>query len=269
MQFSNLDKTLKNKIGIYKLAIGGHIYIGSSKNLYNRLHEHKIKLYNNKHPNSFLQNCINKYGLDKCDVDIIEFCSEENRFTREAFWIKELNADCNFKDPITLQISEESKIKLSNSIKKGRAEGKYKMPTDFCEIYCYDYLGNFLSIFKTKEEAANAIGCSVKSIIRSCSGYKKGTSVNGYRFRYACSKVPEQKWEINPQYLGRYYNFYYKDENNQEYLAFTGIKDIYQFLSKQILENKEIKIYPKFKNSVNLQKPLKEGNANPSAVEIQ
>ena len=38
------SKELNNKSGIYKFSAGGHIYIGSSKNLYARLAEHRADL---------------------------------------------------------------------------------------------------------------------------------------------------------------------------------------------------------------------------------
>ena len=42
LYFNDLNSTkLNNKSGIYQLRAGGHIYIGSSKNLYQRLYEHK------------------------------------------------------------------------------------------------------------------------------------------------------------------------------------------------------------------------------------
>lgn len=77
------SKELRKKSGIYKLSAGGHIYVGSSKNLYDRLREHKIDLLNNKHSNSFLQNVFNKYGIKNIEVEILEFCDPEIRITKE------------------------------------------------------------------------------------------------------------------------------------------------------------------------------------------
>ena len=45
----------------------------------------------------------------------------------------------NLQDPITHELSEQSKLKLSTSIKSGRIQGKYKTKYDFCKIECYDY----------------------------------------------------------------------------------------------------------------------------------
>ena len=47
--FKISSKELKNKSGIYKLISGKHTYVGSSKNLYSRLTEHKSDLINNQH----------------------------------------------------------------------------------------------------------------------------------------------------------------------------------------------------------------------------
>lgn len=91
MQIENLtfytlsSKELMNKSGIYKLSAGGHVYIGSSKNLYARLTEHKTDLYNKKHSNLFLQSVSNKYGVENIRVDIIEYCDPKDRITREKY----------------------------------------------------------------------------------------------------------------------------------------------------------------------------------------
>ena len=52
--FTLSSKELGKKSGIYKLKNGGHIYIGSSKNLYSRLIEHRTDLIKQNHTNSFL-----------------------------------------------------------------------------------------------------------------------------------------------------------------------------------------------------------------------
>lgn len=239
---------LKEKSGVYKLSSGGHIYIGSSKNLYNRLLEHRADLLKNAHPNDFLQNVFNKYGKDNMSVEIVEFCSPKNRINRESFWIKKLNADINMTDPITHELSEESKKKLSESIIKGRKEGKYLTCYDLSQIECYDYFGDFITSFKNREEAAEKLNMKKSDIQRLASGYRKGKSKKGIRLRYANSKVPPLKFSINPKYLGKYYDFYYINEKGQEELAFHDVKDLYPFMASQLMNKKDkITIIPKLK----------------------
>lgn len=239
---------LRKKSGVYKLSAGGHIYIGSSKNLYYRLLEHRRDLANNRHDNKFLQNVSNKYGIENLDVEIVEFCEPEERINRESFWIKELKADINQTDPIIHELSEESKQKLSNSIKQGILEGKYKTKFDLHEIECYDYLGNYMCTYENKDDAAEKLNMTKDDIQRLAGGYKKGLSKGGVRLRYSDSVVPVQKFDINRQYLGRHYNFYYIDENGKEKLAFHDVKDMYPFFAQQIINGStKIEIIPKVK----------------------
>lgn len=85
MNIKNIDTDLKNKSGIYKLSIGGHIYVGSSKDLYSRLKEHRSDLKYQKHNNTFLQNVFNKDGIDNLDFEILEYCEPDIRIEREKF----------------------------------------------------------------------------------------------------------------------------------------------------------------------------------------
>lgn len=246
--FELSSKELSKKSGVYKLSAGGHIYIGSSKNLYARLIEHRRDLSNNNHANKFLQNVCNKHGIKNLEVEIVEFCSPEDRITKESNWIKTLNADINQTDPVTHELSEESKQQLSESIKQGRLSGKYKTKFDLCKVECYDYFGDLICIFEDKEDAAQKLNWTKKKVQNIASGYKKGLSSNGIRLRYSDSSVPVQKFDINPQYLGKYYDFYYKDEQGNEQLAFHDVKDLYAFMASQLLLKKDsITIFPKLK----------------------
>ena len=86
LHFNDLNfKKLSNKSGIYKLSAGGHIYIGSSKNLYQRLCEHKNDLIKHKHSNNFLQKVFDKEGIQNFKIDIIEFCDYKIRIERESY----------------------------------------------------------------------------------------------------------------------------------------------------------------------------------------
>ena len=259
--------------GIYTITnkINGKIYVGQSVDILKRFGDHKRKLSANSHINQYLQSSVNKYGIENISVDILEYCAPEERIVKEAKWIKQLNSDLNFQDPITNELSDISKQKLSKSVREGRLAGKYKTKFDLHEVECYDYFGDYVCTFIDKADAAEKLNIDTKTVHRLASGYKKGVTINGIRLRYSDSVVPIQSFEINTQYLGKHYNFYYKDENGNEQLAFTSIKDIYPFLAKQLVQKKEsITIYPKLKlrESGKLLTDNAEDNPNPSSTEM-
>lgn len=238
-----------SKSGVYKLSVSNHIYIGSSKNLYARLREHRTDLINNNHSNEFLQRVFNKYGIDNIRIDIIEFCSPDKRIEREKYWIDTLKADMNLQDPVSHNLSESSKKKLSKSILAGRKAGKYKNIYDFAKIECYDYFGDYITTYNTKEEAAEACGLSIQDVTNCLGAYKHGTrisgksigkAVHGYRFRYSCSKIPPMKFDIRPLEVGRYFNFYYTDENGKRQKAFSCVKECWEFFTKHCRDSQII-----------------------------
>lgn len=253
--FNLSSKELKGKIGIYKISYDKYVYIGSSKNLYSRLYEHKNNLLKNKHSNNFLQNISNKYGIQNLKIEILEFCSLENRIIREKYYIDLLNSNMNLKDPVTNELSESSKLKLSNSIRQGIAQGKYKTKFDFCEIEQYDYFGNYVTSFKNKDDASKKLNISKKKIQNLTGGYKKGLIWKGIRLRYKNSQVLVKSFNTNPNYIGKHYDFYYLDEDNKETYAFSTIKEVWKFLSKNV-QNEKIVLIPKLKT---LQVPFKQG----------
>lgn len=80
--------------GIYEIVnkINGYRYIGKSKNVANRLGQHKSLLRNNHHiyrtgKLSLLQKAWNKYGEDAFEFKIIEFCEVDKLNEREQYWI--------------------------------------------------------------------------------------------------------------------------------------------------------------------------------------
>jgi hypothetical protein len=257
LTFNDLSsKELSRKSGVYKLSIKEHIYIGSSKNLYSRLAEHRTDLYYRRHSNGFLQKACNKYGIENIRIDIVEFCPPEKRIEREKYWIDTLQADMNMQDPVNHTLCEASKEKLSKSIKAGIAEGRYKKKYDFAKIECYDYFGDYITSYDTKEEAAKACGISVHDVVNCLGAYKHGTKANGksigkavhgYRFRYSCSNIPPMKFDIRPLEVGRYFNFYYTDENGKHQKAFSCVKDCWEFFTKHC-RDKQIIITPILKS---------------------
>ena len=190
----------------------------------------------------------------------------------------------NLQDPKSHSLSEQSRKKLSNSIKQGLLEGKYKTKYDYCKIEAYDYFGNHIKTFDSRSELSNEFGFTNKEIQDLAGGYKKGVSKNGIRLRYTISDVPVQDFEINPNYIGNHYVFFFINEKGEEEFAFSSVKNCWKFFGEHA-NLKEIKIIPKLRcltnqdypgkrgkqnnNSVNLEISSIEDNPNPSAPEME
>lgn len=119
------------KSGIYLIrnTVNGKCYIGSAKNLYDRLHQHKCLLKQNRSHNKHLQYSWNKYG-DVFKVEILEYCDDEIKFEREQYYINNLQPEYNKQysviGPKTVTITEKQKEKISNTLKERYSNGDIK-----------------------------------------------------------------------------------------------------------------------------------------------
>ena len=150
------------------------------------------------------------------------------------------------QDPQSHELSQASKIKLSNSIKLGKENGKYKTKYDYCKIEMYDYYGNYIKTFSNKDDAITSLKLSKKKIQRLISGYRKGVCINGIRLRASISKVPVLKFKPNNQHIGNHFVFFFKDSDGKEKLAFKSVKDCWKFFGEHAKDDK-IEIIPKLK----------------------
>ncbi len=76
---------------IYKITnkINGKFYIGSTNNITKRWNNHKSKLNNGIHENSYLQLAWSKYGESSFEFSILEEVSNDNRIEREIYYLNE------------------------------------------------------------------------------------------------------------------------------------------------------------------------------------
>ncbi len=163
----NINNNLIKKCGIYIITNvdNGKRYIGSSKNLGNRLHDHVYHLDKNKHPNNYLQNAWNKYGKDKFEYGILEYCEENIRLDRELFYVNTLKPEYNINGVdlnAIIEHSTESKLKISESIKKCYIDGTLE------SIPCYIYSIKTWNLIKecvSVNEASQYLG--MKGSVRS------------------------------------------------------------------------------------------------------
>lgn len=161
------NKNLIEKCGIYIITniINGHRYIGSAKNLYKRLYDHKWELNKNKHTNNYLQNAWNKYGEDNFEYGILEYCEENIRLNRETYYVDIIKPEYNLRGVNTeaiLDHTKETKEKISNSIKQCYVSGKLD------SIHCYIYSIRNWELVKecvSVNEASEYLG--MKSSVRS------------------------------------------------------------------------------------------------------
>jgi len=76
---------------IYQIRnkINNKIYIGSTNNINKRWNNHKSKLNNKIHENSYLQAAWDKYGEENFEFSIIEQVNDQNRIEKEIFYLQE------------------------------------------------------------------------------------------------------------------------------------------------------------------------------------
>lgn len=114
--------------GIYKIycTINKKSYIGSSNNVRKRMKEHYNNLNKNKHYNKNLQKAYNKYGSESFLFEILEICTEENRFIREQHYIDLTDKLFNSCKDVVYnkrnKVKESTKLKISISLKNRKLD---------------------------------------------------------------------------------------------------------------------------------------------------
>ena len=168
---------LDGKSGIYCIenTTNNKKYVGSSKNILHRLYSHRAYLRKNTHHNSKLQNSWNKHGESSFVCYVLEFCEQNILLQREQYYIDTIKPWYNITTEVQeLHISDESKIKMSESRLRGFKNGTVKLYQEK-PIYQYTLDGQFIAGFKSIKEAAAITGVTRSSINRFLEGkYKKG-----------------------------------------------------------------------------------------------
>lgn len=142
-----IDFNLNERCGIYLIwnKISNKQYVGSSKNLYDRIHNHVHLLKRNRHHNNHLQSSFNKYGMNSFEYKILEFCDEEIRFEIEQKWISELKPRYNKSENVIANFGQspsiEARAKASETLKRKYKSGEikgYKQEHLWVKTYLYD-----------------------------------------------------------------------------------------------------------------------------------
>lgn len=144
---NKIEFKLKGKCGIYVFTNleNGKRYVGSSVDLYNRLHEHVHNLKNNKAHNAHFQASWNKYGEDSFIYGVLEYCNEANQFEREQYYIDlihpEYNLTLNVVANFGHKVSESTKEKISKTLKDKYKSGEitaYRQNHNWKKTYIYN-----------------------------------------------------------------------------------------------------------------------------------
>lgn len=175
-----ITRELLKVSGIYCIEnkINHKSYIGSSKNLYQRLLKHFALLRHNRHENAHLQNAWNKYGESSFEWSIIETCDTSILTEREQYCIDLFGAEYNITKKVERNIlSKESRIKQGETRRRLHEEGKLK------------WNFNPVPIVNPKglKDTASKLGIAPSSICRVLNG--KYQQCKGYRFSYKLEEL--------------------------------------------------------------------------------
>ena len=181
--------------GIYCIEniVNHKTYIGSSKNIYQRLLKHFALLRHNKHENAHLQSAWNKYGECSFQWFVIEYCDTKCLTQKEQECIDLFGGEYNITRKVERNIlSKESRIKQGNTRRKLHEEGKLEWNFNPVTLYVYDLDGNLLfSNPLGLKDTAYKLGISPSSICRVTNGTFQ--QCKGYRFSYKEEQLPPLK----------------------------------------------------------------------------
>lgn len=132
LYMGTLGRSAKMISGIYCIEnkINGKRYVGQSNNIDRRRHEHMKLLKKGNHNNEYLQNSVNKYGINNFSFEVITYCDVEKLNELEVKYIHDYDTMDKLKgynlrdggDRTTLSL--ESREKISRTRKERIANGE-------------------------------------------------------------------------------------------------------------------------------------------------
>lgn len=184
-------KIYKNVTGIYRLTIHNHIYVGSSVNLYKRLNVHYRTLKKGEHENEYLQRCVNKYGIDNLQWEVIEVEDSNIEYIsllrREKYFIEYYHADLNLKlDPVT----------QNNCITTSR------------KVYQFDQFGVLIREWPSMSAASRRLGIHDSNILQACVNRKRQRIAAGFLWDFTDKYTGDLEviyvFDLSGNYIGKY-----------------------------------------------------------------
>jgi len=209
--------------GIYSITskVNGNRYIGSSITIDKRLTEHKWLLTKNKHHSTYLQNHVNKYGIDDLVFTVVEVLERNDlplkEFKRillekEQSYLDNWN-ECQFNMNKRADSSLGSKQLNAKHYSFYSNVQKYKV--------CYRVINKYLVFgsFKTEQEAKNQVEYiktlnEIELIKFHELNYKNKTSA-GVKKKSGCKGYYKRgnSWRVEFSINGKYKCFgYFKIE---------------------------------------------------------
>ena len=153
--------------GVYCISFGEHFYIGSSRNVQQRISQHRKKLRGNSH-SLRMQSFYDLFGEGKMYISLLEECAPALLKSREKYWIETLEPDINQDN-----IHDTSPQKI---IFNGTGSKK---------VYQYTMEGEFLAEFPSVKEASRYLNVDNRGIgLCADDKYKQYKSAYGYRWSY-------------------------------------------------------------------------------------
>ena len=105
----------------------GRFYIGSTKRLYRRWHEHRKRLNAGTHHSLILQNTWTKYGATAFEFYILEECGPDELLVREQIYLDAFRPALNVSLTARSANCPEVRAKIAASLRK-RAEARTHCP---------------------------------------------------------------------------------------------------------------------------------------------
>lgn len=206
----------KKQSGIYRIVnlINNNFYIGSSNNLYIRQIHHFTGLRNKKHFNIYLQNAVDKYGLENFKFEILSTCPPEYLIQLEQWFINNLKPTYNIlrevvNSQLGLKWRQESKDKLSKSKTIG-------------PIYEYDLAGFFVKEWKSVEEIVNVLKYTPSVVRYVLNGKINKCKISIFKYEKLDRISPYNSKKINK---GKKQIIYKKDKKGVILKTYSGLKE--------------------------------------------
>lgn len=195
LSFPEKDIEHLAKVGIYSIhhtARPDRLYIGSTasykthrpshRGFYKRFYDHYRVLSLNTHHSKFLQNTVNKHGLEGLVFSILEICdncSVKEIRIKEQEWIDKLKPVYNGSDRVypkgrvwSPEECQKQSLKMQGKALPEEVYNKLRRP-----VYQYDKALHFIQRFDSIGKASNYTGIDAGSI-NKCAHGKRGTAGN-------------------------------------------------------------------------------------------